>query len=116
MKFLSQFTKFDFDRFSEGKEYMVVEAIPWLENNTKRLLGTTVSVVIITDKTQYSDVKPGNNRYEKLNFKVKKQVNVSPDTRVIPVNPIAKVYGDYNNLLSVTCDDIKVIEPSKGQK
>lgn len=116
MKFLSQFTSFDFARFSEGKEYLVVESAPWLEHNTKRILGTTVTVVIFKDNTTYSEGKPGNNRYEKLNLKVKKQVTVSPDTRVMPVNPVAKVYGDFNNLLSVTCDDIRVIEATKGQK
>ena len=35
------------------------------------------------------------------------------NARVIPVNPVAVVYGEYRNQLSVTADDIKVITPQK---
>ena len=116
MKFLSQFTQFDFARFSEGKEYMVVEAVPWLERATNKILGTVVTVVITIDRTNYGEGKTGNNRYEKLKLKVKQQVSVPVEARVMPINVVARVYGDYNNQLSVTCDDIRVIEPTKGQK
>ena len=116
MKFLSQFSTFDFARFVDGKELVVVESNPWMDRDTNRVNGTIVTVVIFTDKTVYGEGRIGSNRFEKLKLKVKKQVSVTPDTRVMPVNVVAKVYGDYNNQLSVTCDDIRVIEPTKGQK
>ena len=36
------------------------------------------------------------------------------NARVIPVNPVAVVYGEYRNQLSVTADDIKVVVPQKA--
>lgn len=115
MKHLSMFTAFDFDRFAAGKEFLVVESAPWMERDSNKVLGTVVTVVIFADNSDYGEGKTGNNRFEKLKLKVKKQVSVSPDTRVVPINAIAKVYGDYNNQLSVTCDDIRIID-QKGQK
>ena len=117
MKFLSQFNQFDFTRFAEGKEFQVSEpCVPWVERDTNKILGTVVTVAITIDRTNYGEGKTGNNRYEKLKFKVKQQVSVPVDARVMPINVVARVYGDYNNQLSVTCDDIRVIEPTKSQK
>lgn len=115
MKKLSQFLQFKFDDFSDGKVYRVVSVSPWADFETKKHMGTKVEVVIAEDNTQYA-TKGGEvvtNQYEKLTFKIKKDVTVPAKTRVIPVNPVAVVYGDYRNQLSVTADDIKVIVPQK---
>ena len=116
MKHLNQFNQFDFARFAAGKEFLVVETAPWSDYKTKKVLGTSVEVVIICDNTDYGDEQNGSNRFEKLRFKVKKQVSVLTDAKIVPVNAVAHVYGDYNNQLSVTCDDIRIVEPTKGQK
>ena len=42
MKYLAQFQIFDFERFSEGKEYRVVECSPLRDRNTNRILCTGV--------------------------------------------------------------------------
>lgn len=115
MKKLSQFTKFLFAEFSAGKIYRVTRVYPWVDYETKKPMGTKVDVVIAEDNTQY-DTKNGEtvtNLYEKLSFKIKKDVNIPVNARVIPVNPVAVVYGEYRNQLSVTADDIKVVAPQK---
>ena len=115
MKKLNQFVKFLFEDFSKGKIYRVTGIRPWIDVATKERLGTKVEVVIAEDNTAY-DTSNGEivtNQYEKLAFKVKKDVNIPMNARVIPVNPVAVVYGDYRNQLSVTADDIKVVAPQK---
>ena len=82
----------------------------------ERTHGNKVDVVIAEDNTAY-DTKDGENvtnQYEKLSFKIKKDVKVPMNARVIPVNPVAVVYGEYRNQLSVTADDIKVVVPQKA--
>lgn len=115
MKKLNQFVKFLFEDFSRGKVYRVTGVRPWLDFTTKELLGTKVEVIVAEDNTVY-DTKNGEtvtNLYEKLSFKIKKDVNIPVNARVIPVNPVAVVYGEYRNQLSVTADDIKVVAPQK---
>ena len=115
MKKLNQFVKFLFDEFSKGKVYRVTGVRPWLDYDTKEHLGTKIDVIIAEDKTVY-DTKNGEtvtNQYEKLAFKIPKDIKIPTDARVTPVNPVAVVYGQYRNQLSVTADDIKVIAPQK---
>lgn len=110
MKGLNFFNVFDFARFSVGKVYEVVGCSPWVEHNTGRLLGSIVEVVCVKDATDYGDKGKGLNRYEKLKFKCKRSVSLNVEAIVTPVNPVAKVWGDYNSQLSVTCDDVRVVE------
>ena len=116
MKKLNQFVKFLFEDFSRMKVYRVIGVRPWIDYNTKELMGTKVEVVIAEDNTAY-DTQNGEtitNQYEKLTFKIsKKDINIPMNARVIPVNPVAVVYGEYRNQLSVTADDIKVVVPQK---
>lgn len=117
MKKLNQFVKFLFEDFSRMKVYRVIGVRPWIDYNTKELMGTKVEVVIAEDNTAY-DTQNGEtitNQYEKLTFKIsKKDINIPMNARVIPVNPVAVVYGEYRNQLSVTADDIKVVVPQKA--
>ena len=58
----------------------------------------------------FKDGKPFTNRFEKLIFHVRKDVNVPLEAHVMPKgNVIANVFGDYRNKLSVKCDDIVII-------
>lgn len=115
MKKLSQFTKFLFAEFSAGKIYRVTRVYPWVDYETKKPMGTKVDVVIAEDNTQYAtkDGEVVTNAYEKLTLKIKKSVEVPLNARVMPVNPVATVYGEYRNKLAVTADDIRVIVPQK---
>ncbi len=111
MKKLSQFLKFDFEAFSKGKSYRVIEKSEWVDFETKKHMGTKFTAVITKDNTQYK-LKDGecvSNLYEKFNIKVTKDVDVPLNAFIVPINAVATVYGDYKNQLSVTADDIRII-------
>ena len=110
MRYLGMFTHFDLETFLAGKVLLVTGVSDWIDfDNKSKILGTKISTVIYDDATNYGDYQ-GNNRFEKLVIKVPKSIDVPLDSRVVPVNGIAKVYGDYHNNLSVTADDIEVVE------
>lgn len=110
MKGLNQFVAFDWDSFAYGKTFVVTGTSEYTDFETKQHLGTRVDVVIAADKTPY-EFKNGNtftNRYEKLSFKVCKDVSIPLEARVMPKGVKARVYGDFHNQLSIVCDDIAV--------
>lgn len=43
----------------------------------------------------------------------KSNLQIAPRTRVTLVNPVCRVYGKFNENLSVVCDDLQVI-PAKS--
>lgn len=113
MKKLSQFLRFDWERFRSGKDLNVTEVKEWVDfENKGTVLGTVIEVVILTDDTEY-ELKPGEmvtNRFEKFKIKIpKKNVAVQVGDFVEPINPVATVYGDHRNQLSVKADDIRVL-------
>lgn len=119
-KKLNQFTFFDFQKFSEGKTFKVVGITPWKDFHTGDLLGTKVTSVIVVDKTHY-EVQNGeqvSNLYEKLDFKVSMEKSVPIGAIIVPVNPVAKAWGrdGFANQLSVTCDDIRVLQQPQQQQ
>lgn len=113
MRGLNQFTVFDFERFNVGKMYVSISQRKWIDDDTGKVIGTKVDSLIWKDGTVYKDDKNGDkitNKYEKVTFKVRKQISVPPNVEIRPVNPIASIYGDYRNQLSVTCDDIEIVQ------
>lgn len=108
MKGLTQFQMFDWDAFAKGKVFVVTGISEYADYESKQHLGTKVDCVISSDKTPY-EFKDGTNRYEKLSFKVGKDVNIPLEARVMPKGVTARVYGNYSNQLSVKCDDIAVL-------
>lgn len=113
LKKLNQFLYFDYPKFAEGKVLRVIGITDWKDYTTKEHRGKKVETVIAEDNTKYTlkDGESVSNKYEKIVFKVKKDVTVPIDARVEPVNPVCTVYGDYRNQLSVIADDIRVIIP-----
>lgn len=111
LKKLSQFVLFDFQAFSKGKVYRVTGSSEWLDYATKAHMGTKVDAAIVKDGTPYKlkDGENVTNLYEKITFKIRKDVSVPINACVMPVNAVATVYGDYRNQLSVTADDIQVL-------
>lgn len=107
MKHLSQFIRFDLDAFLNGKELLVNSVSDWLDYEDKSVKGTKITTVIISDETEYD--KDGNNRFEKLVIKVPKSIDIAVDSVIVPVDAVARVYGDYNNQLSVVAEDIEVV-------
>lgn len=115
MKGLNQFLSFNWDAFAEGKTFIVTGVSEYQDFDTKAHLGTKVDCVIATDKTLYKfkDGEEFTNRFEKISFKIAKDVNIPIETRVIPVNAVASIYGEYRNQLSVKAEDIQVIMPKE---
>lgn len=118
MKGLGQFRHFDWDAFSSGKVFVVTGVSPWKEYQTDKPLGTRVEVVIYRDDTPYrsKDGEKISNLFEKLNFKVAKDVSCPIGAKVVPVKVSATVYGDYQNQLSVKADDIQVVQSQTASK
>lgn len=108
---LNRFTYFDSDYFFEGKRFKVIGKQIWIDYDTKKPVGTKVEVVIVSDKTDYGceDGEVVSNIYEKLVFKVPKEIDVPMDVEVKPVNAVCTTYGDFRNQLSIVCDDIEIV-------
>lgn len=123
MRNLNQFIKFDWDAFAAGKKFLYLGQSNWVDHDTQQLMGTRVEVVIASDKTDYKPAADGTpakgNRFEKLTIKVPGAVDLTEDSYIEIVNPVATVYGDYRNQLSVKADSVKqvaqVSKPVKGQ-
>lgn len=112
MKHLTQFQKFDMDEFLKGKQLLVTAVGENVDFETKQHLGTKVEVVIVKDETTYKQ-KNGEqktNLFEKFNIKLTKDINVPVNAYVYPVDVVAKVYGTYNDQLSVTAGDLKIAQ------
>lgn len=112
MKFLAQFNRFDFEAFSKDKRLVVVGCSPW-KDQSGTVLGTKVETVIFADNTEYTrkDGDTSTNQFEKLTFKVKKtDLQIPKESIVRPVNPVATIWGEFRNQLSVKCDDIQVAQ------
>ena len=111
MKKLNMFTYFDFDGFAKGKRLMSIGQQEWKDFNSGDVLGTKVEVVIAQDKTDYgvTDGEVINNLYEKLIIKVPMQITVPMNVEVRPINAKATVYGDYRDRISVTAENIEVV-------
>lgn len=112
---LNQFVKFDTEAFLKGKVLVATGLKDYIDYNTKEHLGKEVKAAIVQDDTIYT-FKEGetfSNVYESLPIKVKKDVDIPIGARIIPVNAVATVYGDYRNQLSVKCDDIQIIAPKE---
>jgi|GEM_PF-570765 len=122
MKGLKQFLTFDWDNFGKDKQFLVVGTGDYVEYGTNNKLGSKIDTVIVKDTTNYSykdkekdKDKPFTNLYEKLSFKVTKDIDVSLNSIIVPEGEIkATVWGDYSNNLSVVCSDIKIVEPTKA--
>lgn len=118
MKGLAQFKSFNFSAFSIGKIFQVVAVGDWNDHDTGNYLGKRITVVITQDNTRY-EFKNGQmftNVFERLTFKVTGDASVAIGDIIVPVDAVARCYGDYNNMLSVTCKGIRVVPPQEASK
>ena len=117
MKYLTQF--FDASRFFDAKALLVLGITDWIDRDTQVKLGKIVDLVIVDDKTNYqkkSADEPGNE-FEKIKVKVSdSNFNIAVKTHVRLENVTAKVWGDFNNNLSVTgsADSFKILNPKSS--
>lgn len=109
MRNLKQFAPFDAERFLEKKQLQVTACSAWRDYESKSIKGTRVEVVIVVDNTEYQPTKTGeivSNVFEKFSVKVPQTVSFAVGTPVKLINPKAVIYGDFQNMLSVTCENI----------
>ena len=97
LKKLSQFEHFDAEGFFSRIGLIVI--------------GTAITTVIASDRHNYnaSEGEIVNNLYEKIVVKIPKKIDVVLNAKIKLVNPQAKIYGEYRNLLSVTADDVEIL-------
>ena len=116
MKYLNQFIEFDWVSFAKDKKFLAIGKKEWLDYNTKEHLGTKIEAIIYKDNTDY-DIKNGevvSNIYEKLTFKVPKDIEIPINTEIQPKNVEARVYGDFRNQLSIIAEDVIVVSKKEA--
>lgn len=116
MKFLTQFLNFSWNEFAQEKRFISIGIREWVNFDTKEHLGTKIDTVIAKDNTDYG-VKDGevvSNIYEKITFKVPKDINIPMNVEIQPKKVKASVYGEYRNQLSVIADDIVVVSKKEA--
>lgn len=108
--------EFRTEDFLKAKRLQTTECTPHKDYDTKKIIGTRITVVILEDHTSYTPRPDGtmiSNIYEKLVIKVPKIMTVPIGAEVRLTNPKAKVWGEYRNNLSITADDVQVVTPGK---
>ena len=111
MKKLTQFFSFNFEEFAQNKTFQCISVTPWKDFDSGKILGTKVETVITKDETNYN-VKDGEtvtNLYEKLIFKVNKDIDIPINAVIQPKGVQASVFGEYRNQLSCTAEDIVIV-------
>ena len=118
MKGLNQFRRFDWNGFASDKTFQVVSVADWADHDTGHHLGKRVTVVITQDNTPYA-FKEGQmftNLFERLTFKVTGDTSVAIGDIMVPIDAVARCYGEFTNQLSVTCKGIRVVPPQEAPK
>lgn len=117
MKGLSLYLSFLWPEFVKGKTLKAVSCGPWVDYQTKAHMGTKVEAVIVDDNTVYptKDGKVISNLYEHMQIKVPKEISVPVGAIVEPIDVEARVWGEYQNRLSVKAKDIHIINNQGGK-
>lgn len=114
LRHIREYERFDLEGFLHHMELMVTNIAPWEDYTTKARLGTKVEVVITKDDTPYQPGTDGSvqtNLFEKLVFKVRKNdMSIKVGDIVAPKGAEAMVYGEYRNQLSITADDVVIVD------
>ncbi len=126
MKKLSLFNRFDYEAFTKDKVMLAIaseEKYEYVDGKASDKFAHTVyKCIIASDKTEY--VNPHTNeRYEDvsnqgepLNVKVYGRAKeFKPMSQFRLVNPRATIWGEYQNNLSVTADDIEFAQQQRKE-
>ncbi|CDE22647.1 putative uncharacterized protein [Amedibacillus dolichus CAG:375] len=108
---IPQFEAFRHHDFFKDKDLRFLSKEKWFQYKTDIQLGWKFTLVITRDDTEYlqkGDVTR-NNLFEKIVVKVNHNIDLPQNALVELVNPVCTIYGEFRNNLSITCDDIKVI-------
>lgn len=127
MKKLKQFTKFDAEGFLTDKKLAVKSIKPTFEyvNGVRSEIaaGTTISVTIIEDNTNYGE-EIGVNTFESFNLKlgtnyeaIKQKLKIGQQIKIKDyVNLTGVIFGDFQNNLTLTYNGSGVPLATVGAK
>ena len=120
MKHLNEFVKFDYEKWSDGKDFKVTSIVPWVDQKTGSMVGSKVETVILRDDCKFYSLKSAEGDfslvYEKIVFKCK-SCNCSVGDFVLAkdVSPVVYVNNGFMNV-SFKCESVLKIENTKGGK
>ncbi len=117
MRGVHQFEHFEQEEFGATKDYTVTGVSEWLSYEEKKPMGWAISTIITRDDTQYR-VKDGqsiSNLYQPQVFKCFQKPDVKIGDIVEPVEPVATLYGQFRNQISVKCKTMRVVTPAAGK-
>ena len=115
MKYLNQFLKFDWELFSKNKRFVSIGKRNWTNFETKEHLRILMDAIIYKDNTPYKQKEDEitSNAYEKVTFKVAKDINIPMNVEIQATNVDATVYGYFRERLSITAEDVTVVSNKK---
>ena len=114
MKGIRDFTYFDYDEFFKDKKLLFVNSELYYRYDsglkTDDVLGIKIVCVIGVDNTEYNKDET-TNLFEKVSFKLPgvNKVNIEELTEIKPKILDVKVYGQYQNQLSITISGFDVV-------
>lgn len=107
MKRLTQFQKFEFDRFVNNKIIVVLGHDEWINYDTGEVIGYKYKLTILEDNTDYGNGQMGLNDGESFTVKIEGELKQYSKLQEVKLQNVeATVYGDYSNNLSVTASSI----------
>lgn len=113
MKKLTEFQNFDFERFVENKTLIVKDIRPWNAYKdgqiTSEELGVRVDLLVVRDDTEYRNSEDEHANFgETFTVKVENKfdLDLKFQDEVIIEDAVAVVYGQYQNQLSVTAQNV----------
>lgn len=121
MKHLNEFIKFDFEKWSDGKDFRVTSVVPWVDQKTGSVVGSKVEAVILRDDCKFYSLKENETSfsmvYDKIVFKCKSSNCVVGDfIRIKDASPVVYVNNGFMNV-SFKCESVlKIEESTKGGK
>ena len=121
MKGIRDFTYFDYEAFFKDKKLLFVNSELYYKydsgQKTDEVLGLKIVCVIGSDNTSYNK-DDTTNLFEKVSFKLPgvSSVNIKELTEIRPKILDVKVYGQYQNQLSITVSGFDVVSKNDSRK
>lgn len=125
MKKLNLFNKFDYESFVKDKAILAIaseEKYEYVDGKVSDKFAHTVyKCIIAKDDTEYINPHTNEkldvtNQGEPINIKINGRAKTfKPMSKFELVNPRATIWGEFQNNLSVTADDIKFPQESQSK-
>ncbi|WP_017547422.1 hypothetical protein [Salinicoccus carnicancri] len=109
-KKLLEFQNFEAERFLKDKTLLAMKS-EVLKNQNRENIGAKYTIIVWEDNTKYKD-ESVSNVGDTYNVKIegKEPLDIDKPVQVKLVNPVGKVWGDFNSNLSLSASDLRFIE------